>query len=386
MRAILFALFKVRYCFASFFPFVAIVSICLLSCISKLFLPSTNPILGQLLGESKERYEEYVELNQLLNDDEKIALERAISGFKDTNSLGLFIKDRLRVERKYQLLQGLLLPSERSRLKEEAQTIALQKREQWIDQQLIALGIVHNTDAIDEYTQKIYMSLLEILPEVSAKTLKERVTHAASPEDITAVVESILPESLKQLDKGAREKFIKLHNKQSVKILTTAMQQTRETSADSQIPPLPKEDTQSDTTTTIEGLIGAQYQLQQDHPDDEWGTKLPLQGVPRTHFFKRIMQFSRSDQQILKQLFQQAEEESISSFLAVYDRNEFFSEKDRMDLLAIFIALYRYDASLCLTLCNDPESLSFSQKMTIAFKLPEKYQVNLLKRLMYCLE
>ncbi|WP_419241020.1 hypothetical protein [Cardinium endosymbiont of Nabis limbatus] len=354
---------KSASCFLHYFLFyaVAIAYLPFTGCfgVRKELIPKRNELVRNISEKAKERYRKLFDIAE--NDGAQKKLEEAINHIKNQDDLEKFIHQRY------------------------------------------------------ERTQ-MYRDLLAILPKNEAIALKNNIDQAGSQDEVDELIALKFPTAFKQLDDSNKEKFFNLADDGRKKVLKNLMQQSDTTmlpahqktgattphahqKADVITPP-PHEKT--DTTTPpahqktdatapppdqkpkdISQLIKEQQQIQQkkgdDTPQDSWGTKLPLKGDERKRFLNLINIFSQSDQNYLKELFNQTGLGSLKNFFKVFFTG--FSEDERIGLLETMIILYKDNKDLALTLCNNPKSLSGWNKGRIGLLIGIGYRTSLLKKL-----
>lgn len=122
--------------------------------------------------------------------------------------------------------------------------------------------------------------------------------------------------------------------------------------------------------------------------DQFWGKKLPLQGDKRTRFILAVNgYFKITEKKNLRELFSKVNRKNIINFLNAFFKfgdqpipNNSKQITEQQKLLCAIIYLYQQWPSLTLTLCNEPEKLSYIDKIGLLNKAgPE--QCVLLKKL-----
>ncbi|WP_250238361.1 hypothetical protein [Cardinium endosymbiont of Oedothorax gibbosus] len=352
-------------------------------------MPKRNKLLGSLPGKSKK---DYLILIQMMDDREREQLEQEVKTIKDLDVLKNFIKKSLQNRRAYDNLLKRLPKPERIALEQKLAKVADPDGQvKLIDQHSNELQVIENAFMPD---RQHYIDLVEVLPDDQAIALKNKIVQATSPNEVGQLIASWLPESFKQLNDHAKEKLSKLPDHERQKILKAAMSQngkkggldmhtatvTEKTSVDPAALPPSYEEATGPNTDSISQLDIHKLIEQMDGgiPQDGWGPKLPLEGEEREEFVLLIMEFSESHQKVLKELFDKADRHSIANFFAVFFGG--FNEKERIELLATIIYLYKVDPLLTIKLCNNPASVGWWDRFSL-YKKTNPTQLNLLKKL-----
>ncbi|WP_339044668.1 hypothetical protein [Cardinium endosymbiont of Tipula unca] len=383
-----------------------------------------------MLGDlPKKSAKAYLELSNLLDDQDKTRLEKSIMAIRHSDELIAFIDSRLQIQKNYIDLVKLLPKREGIALKEKFESANFEQMTALVMQGLKELSVIHNATI---QSRNNYIDLLKILPEEAALELKNSIAKCTNQAEIDTLIKSKLPNKLKNLDQATQQKLAKLPDSEREKIMVGAMkaegatinpsiENKKPSSTKNNAPPTPNahennmkvedkaektkvELAQQDKTPTINEsadatedyttlfssdqdinvLVNAKIQESNAHaneentPQDSWGTKLPLKGNMRQQFLMLIMQFSQPDQKKLKELFDEAEPVSIQNFLSVYDQG--FSMSERVELLSTMIYLYKGWPSLTIKLCNNPTSLGTGDKINL-FRNTTRPQLSLLTKL-----
>ena len=385
----------------------------LISCsgVRKDMIPSRNDMLGKLTDEGQEAY---LELMEIAEEDISVKLEARIQSIQILDQLQDFIKDQLQAQKKYKQLLDFLPKSEAIELKKKiAETRTLEEGADIIEQQLNQFSLLQSTKH-----QQLYVDLVQVLPDDQTIQLKSNILGCANTNQIDQLILSKLPASFKKLDNDCQASFRDLSPVRRQKILIESMKPIADSGHDasaidnnnledepnaqifaksnknalsidkqrdspctnghSNDSAIASPNTAKDDIRLLIDKVAKEDLNNEDIPVDSWGSKLPLRGKERKDFFKLIMQFPQSDQKTLKKLFDLAEEISIQNFLLVYATG--FNVEERINLLSTMIYLYKLDKNLTIKLCNDPESLSTYDEMSI-WKKTNTNQLNLLKKL-----
>ncbi|WP_243018709.1 MULTISPECIES: hypothetical protein [Candidatus Cardinium] len=380
---------KIHSLFIQYFFFYAlVVAYCpFTGCVGvrKDLVPQRNEVLGSLPYNIKKRY---LELTQVLDDDERQALEKKINTIKEPDRLTFFIEKCI----DYKGILKLLPQPERALCKQAfTNAFDINHAEKLIKQYQNELKMI---DHASIQTQQYYIDLLQVLPDDQATALKKQIVQSTSPIDVEQLIISHLPNELKNINEDTKKTFISLPDEKRQEIIKKAMEKNEKNHLANGQPNGPSDvdcDSKDDPGSNddkedaaINNLIQQKAEEQEnkeddDIPQDEWGKKLKLQGEDRTLFSLYVLDLKPEDAAKLKELFAKADQEGLDNLADVFFE-VFPTDKERKDLLDTMIYLYKGWPKDTLLLCNHPASFGAGKKLQL-FWHTNKYQRMLLTKL-----
>ncbi|ROT47061.1 hypothetical protein [Candidatus Cardinium hertigii] len=290
--------------------------------------------------ELEKKFESAVDL-----EEEKAILTQNLCG------LTVFMDSDMKTQQNYMDLLDILPEDESIALKN---AVVNAKTPDEVDQ-LIASKLPQELINLDTCTRE---KLAKCPNSVRKEILKNAMEKEGRP-----INAPIAPES-NELDESGKA-TVAPHQKKPVISDKTKMALSMDEA--SRKPIIKSKATISSSEVNLNELIEQKIQEQVNHPDDslqdEWGPKLPLKGNTRKHFLNLIEDFAESDRKDLKKLFDQTDPESIKRFLSVYDTG--YSVDEFKQLLDTLICLYRDVPHLTIKMCNDGNTLTTGDELAI---------------------
>ncbi|MGI2257232.1 hypothetical protein ACRRVD_01510 [Candidatus Cardinium hertigii] len=357
---------KINPFFLHYFLFYATFTACFafFSCngVRSELIPKRNTVWTGVSEKGKGNYLKLLQMNDKTGQEK---IYKAISNIKTADALESFIKKNIENQTNYNKLLKLLPQSERRSFQKDFDQADLDTQAKLINQNE---KLLQQIQLISIECQQHYIDLLQIESnEKIATKLKKDILNATKPEEINQLITSILPNPLQQLNDDAKASLSQLpdHDRQEILKSIHCNSQKGRVASD-------------DLGALIKQKEQAQAKKDKAVPADDWGSKLSLEGKQRKQFLFSIMEFSASDQNSLKDLFDKVDPDSISNFLSVYYSG--FNTKERIELLSTIIYLYKGWPNLTIKLCNTPSSLSWLDKLGL-FQKTQKHQLKLLTKL-----
>ncbi|WP_243517672.1 MULTISPECIES: hypothetical protein [unclassified Candidatus Cardinium] len=363
----------------AYFPFTGCFGV------RKDLVPQRNEVLGGLPYNIKKLY---LELTQMLDDDERKVLETKINTIKDPHRLTYFIEKCI----DYKGILKLLPKPERALCKQAfTNAFDINHAEKLIKQYQNELKMIYNASI---QTQQYYIDLLQVLPEDQATALKKQIVQSTSPTDVDQLIILYLPNAFKKIDEDTKKELISLPDEKRQEILKKAMEKNEKKHfVDGELDSLSDFDYDSEydadsndekENISITNLIQQKIEEQEnkedeDIPQDKWGKKLKLQGEKREQFVLYTLDLKPGDESKLKELFTKADQEGLDNLADVFFE-VFPTDKERKDLLDTMIYLYKGWPKDTLLLCNHPASFGAGKKLQL-FWHTNKYQRTLLTKL-----
>lgn len=362
-------------------------------------MPQYNSMLGEL---SKPAKEAYLELRNLLDDEDKVKLQEQIGQIKQVKVLEDFIYKRLENQKKYNEVLKLLPRSDQIKLKGQfAECNTLDGRKSALNEYSKPFEMIQQVDAL---TKQHYIDLIALLSDDQATAFKNEVIQFNDAQKVVERIASKFCNVFGELEEGIKNRLSKLEDDERQDILRSVMQ-PNDTKDGSSIhtekeqpskvqssnkpigPNVPNDDHTTIALSAIDKLIEQKVKDKQEQkkkneaiPKDEWGDKLSLikEKKNETEFLSWVMQFDEADQKILKELFYKVVPDSLNKFFTVFFDG--FNGEEHMQLLATMIYLYQIAPLLTIKLCNAPQSLKTWEKYKV-YNRTTKNQLRLLTKL-----